>query len=440
MSTSQSTTNHFRPASPVPATSRLRDSCHACAVSKVKCHREKPSCSRCVKRGITCVYVATRRGGRKHSAAVQKGTNNDNPVCPRDTFTVNKTPLVQSLGVRCSTESTVSDVNSISPQEFAYHSPQTTLSSDSGFGLFCNLLSPEEQSLSSLVTDVGTDFGSLDIPFSVSETSSTDIFTDFSFFEDTSAQSTSTLPDATSTDIATSTTDFSRPSTKCTTPSRDNPCLSSSQSEDGPCSSCMEHALSLMGKAFLRSTTSATASAMPTMQDIIDKNKHVIESVGVMLRCSCSNDGYLLAIICLIVLKVLSRYDVAARKGSSPTSDYGNPRCSASSASSSPYRSELTTGPLAVGDHCLDGEDSDRMAAQLVLGELHRVQRLFHQLTTKLEMLAAKKRGDISRGTSLTETEKMPSISALAVDQVGTDIRNRLQWLSKDIIKRLNKE
>ncbi|RYP72747.1 hypothetical protein DL770_007924 [Monosporascus sp. CRB-9-2] len=57
------TTSSSRRSAP-PAGPKLRDSCHACASSKVKCHKEKPTCSRCSKRGITCEYFVIRRGGR----------------------------------------------------------------------------------------------------------------------------------------------------------------------------------------------------------------------------------------------------------------------------------------------------------------------------------------------------------------------------------------
>ncbi|KAK8022718.1 hypothetical protein PG993_013485 [Apiospora rasikravindrae] len=43
----------------------MRDSCRACANSKVKCRREKPTCSRCAKRKVPCEYLPTKRGGRK---------------------------------------------------------------------------------------------------------------------------------------------------------------------------------------------------------------------------------------------------------------------------------------------------------------------------------------------------------------------------------------
>ncbi|KAK3901816.1 hypothetical protein C8A05DRAFT_16058, partial [Staphylotrichum tortipilum] len=40
---------------------KLRDSCTDCASSKVKCSKEKPTCSRCARRGVTCIYMVSRR-------------------------------------------------------------------------------------------------------------------------------------------------------------------------------------------------------------------------------------------------------------------------------------------------------------------------------------------------------------------------------------------
>ena len=70
-------------------TSRLRDSCHACAASKVKCSKEKPTCSRCAKRATRCEYLVTKRPGRRHNSRASDGdvdlamttiTTNDGPV------------------------------------------------------------------------------------------------------------------------------------------------------------------------------------------------------------------------------------------------------------------------------------------------------------------------------------------------------------------------
>lgn len=47
------------------STSKLRDSCQSCALSKIKCPKEKPICSRCESRQMECQYFLTKRPGRK---------------------------------------------------------------------------------------------------------------------------------------------------------------------------------------------------------------------------------------------------------------------------------------------------------------------------------------------------------------------------------------
>ncbi|KAL2179566.1 uncharacterized protein P884DRAFT_195178, partial [Thermothelomyces heterothallicus CBS 202.75] len=44
-----------------PSQRKLRDSCTDCASSKVRCGKEKPTCSRCARRGVACVYLVSRR-------------------------------------------------------------------------------------------------------------------------------------------------------------------------------------------------------------------------------------------------------------------------------------------------------------------------------------------------------------------------------------------
>jgi hypothetical protein len=48
---------------------KLRHSCDACALSKVKCQKQKPTCSRCQRRGVACHYLAIKRSGRRYSSS-----------------------------------------------------------------------------------------------------------------------------------------------------------------------------------------------------------------------------------------------------------------------------------------------------------------------------------------------------------------------------------
>lgn len=210
---------------------------------------------------------------------------------------------------------------------------------------------------------------------------------------------------------------------------------------ESPCS-CLVQALGFMkqlcplpSNAY---TTWATqdldkTSAVPTIQAVITRNEATIEAVSTMLKCSCSQDGYLLSVMSLIIFKVLGWYASIARK---------TPNLHGAQACYSPFEPALNK-PSIVGNYCcLDGADSDRMAAQLVLTELHRVRRLVDQLSSKLKVQAAAKKGrgglGMPEGTDLDNEMALP-LSAVMYDQLDSDLRNRLRALSCEMLDRLRR-
>ena len=48
---------------------KLRDSCDGCSDAKIKCKKEKPACSRCNIKGLTCCYGPSHRSGRRSTSA-----------------------------------------------------------------------------------------------------------------------------------------------------------------------------------------------------------------------------------------------------------------------------------------------------------------------------------------------------------------------------------
>lgn len=442
--------NHaFDAASPVVAqavsTSKLRDSCHACAASKVKCHREKPSCSRCMKRGIPCRYVATRRGGRKLSTSTQnQGTGGDQTLSRRGEAISTSGPM-QLWEMEDSASSEAPNVDFVQPGT-PDHLPslQMDVSYDLDFALFNNLGSTEEQALSPFLMDMTADFASSEVTFSVPETTEVDIFSAPSFSSSITAQGPSATLTTVGKDFASTTTAApSHPGSTATTSSSEDQCPQKSHSKNSSHDSCLTRALELMKRLFQDEAATSGHSSPLTVKSILDNNKQVLRATNAMMKCSCSDDGYLLAIIAMIVSKALGWYDAAVRTALINISDCERPirpPSSSSAPTSSNRNQHLATGSVVVSGYCLDGEDQERMKSQLVLGELHRVQSLVNQLSTKLRSLAAKKRGECPVNGDSPGIEKIPSISATVVDQVGTDLRIRLQWLSKHIIEGLNKE
>jgi hypothetical protein len=59
------TSNSRPPTSHANEPPKMRSSCKACADSKIGCTKERPTCSRCERRDVPCVYMATKRAGRR---------------------------------------------------------------------------------------------------------------------------------------------------------------------------------------------------------------------------------------------------------------------------------------------------------------------------------------------------------------------------------------
>jgi hypothetical protein len=201
---------------------------------------------------------------------------------------------------------------------------------------------------------------------------------------------------------------------------------------DLPCS-CLIRALGLLKQLFPNTSTACTClkkqgfdnitSQLPNIQSIVAENKETIEAISTMLQCPCSKDGYLLAIMSIIVFKVLGWYAAAARK--TPVTDESpSPIKSPSS-----HSEQVLQCPTVVGSYYIDGEDQGRMAAQLVLSELHRVQRLVNLLSKRLK--GADEEDKLSNG------EITSPFPATMLNQLETDLRKRLRGLSLEIVDTL---
>lgn len=178
-----------------------------------------------------------------------------------------------------------------------------------------------------------------------------------------------------------------------------------------------------------------------------------------MLACHCSQDAYLLAIMAHIVFKALGWYAVAApptpsvtpttspsSKGdgsasiSSDSNNNSGGRSSStrrsSTAISSSYLEQVNWQAGRVGRYRLDGDDSGRMAAQLVPSELHRVQSLVKELVAKLKAQSGTEWPSVSAG-NIAEQQPISPISGAILDLLGVDLRKRLKELSVEIVRSL---
>lgn len=233
--------------------------------------------------------------------------------------------------------------------------------------------------------------------------------------------------------------------------------------ETSPCG-CLVQALDLLKKLSTGSTSSRTAFSSPdavlgtdmprtanggSAQTIVFENKQSMEAVSNKLACSsCVEDGFLLTVISMIVLKVLERYAAVAQaqphktgKNEPEADKPARPSINTTSGSDDWMRT-----PSHARDGLYDEDGSGRVAAQLVLSELHRVQRLVNQLSPKLKGPKEREGQNIApkmrywgRPRAAGDGDRMALTSILAgtLDQMERDVRKSLSTLSAEIINGL---
>ncbi|KAI0536941.1 hypothetical protein GGR58DRAFT_473325 [Xylaria digitata] len=513
---------------------KLRDSCHVCASTKVKCPKEKPKCSRCTKRGIVCKYYPTRRGNRKPevtnspSPGREDGAEGRPPDCTpsppallpdsaaaRSSITVEPTrpsppiaswfaPSEPSLLASASANSPerpcLASVGpdaaqpaapASSPPPSAVHNEphQEPFSpADLMHDLTMGASQPEPDlpflmnfDLEPTVLDAsdmghldffGTELedctmGNSDITSEsalrmLSPASKDDLFVDPAL---TRAQELRI--DANSFLFATG-----RPATKT---------AGVSQAARPPSScSCMAQMLALMSKFF-----QGPGDQQLPVEQVVSHNDAIVETITATLNCPCSDDCYLLVIMSLLVLKALDRYVVATtqqqqQQGSTAAK---RDRLFGNRASEEPTASSLQTGVTASStpsltsslsskksgkrgggrenhrasiDSCgMEGNERNRMAGQLVLSKLHRVQRLVSQLSQKLSDQQVEPGGPLASNSpldmmvrsvfaagSVRDEGAMSNtpLSSTLLHQFLSDIRARLKGLASRIVDGLQRE
>lgn len=213
-----------------------------------------------------------------------------------------------------------------------------------------------------------------------------------------------------------------------------------------------------------------------TIQSVIAQNERIVEAMDAILQCPCSHqDGYLLTVLSLVLFKILDWYTAAGRAvptvatATATGSTAGcydttynklyisaphNPCCDIQRLSRSSSSSQFIAGSL-----CLDGEDSGRVAAQMVLSELHRAQRLVNKLSARFKGHGTGRGGGaaggnepvaaaaaamplLSNGTT-SNTDGMDVLcdgkgtwpfSSTMFDQLEADLRRRLRTVSLVIV------
>jgi hypothetical protein len=403
---------------------RLKDSCTACAKSKLKCSRDKPMCRRCEHRGLDCFYSPSQRAGRTSSAAAAAAARQRprSPLTPNTT--TSPTPEAQNAPPN---KAPTSRSPVYGPFNFfeAINSYGDDRTRDSDAA---HLLGLDDLNFDTAMSD------SMDFPMM-------DNFDLGSIFpgQSNAVQSSPTNFDGFSSLIG----NFANASL----PTGPPPSPFSMQDSDHThffedkrptfvrTHSCFNVALNILTVLLSSSPTACTQSLsrsqdspLPTINSVVAKNKVTIEAISAMLICPCSLDEHLAAVISLIAFKVMAWYAAAARDAPQ-SSSYSSVSSTSGESTVSSWPEQVLHMPTTVGKYHLDGADQIRMRAQLVLSELHRVQRLVELLSKRLENV--RQRTDATSGTESTGIFE-DTISASIFVQLEADLRRRLLAVSKE--------
>jgi hypothetical protein len=191
-----------------------------------------------------------------------------------------------------------------------------------------------------------------------------------------------------------------------------------------------------------------------TIEVVIENNKQILETVQAVLECQCADDEYVVSFVCLIVIRVLRWYIVVARdppaypqdQALSTTSSEGSGLDSRRPSVSS-SEEDLLHLPGFVSSYCVHGQQ--RMAAQLVLNELYRVQRVVSLIGRRLESSRHQLIGNDFGGSTSPFSSSLlepsggllpmagtatPALSTSTLSHLGEDLRSRLRDVASEII------
>ncbi|EUC32420.1 hypothetical protein COCCADRAFT_98812 [Bipolaris zeicola 26-R-13] len=391
---------------------KLRDSCDACAASKVKCHKQKPTCSRCQRRGTPCHYQVNKRAGRRPDSAAFPSLATlmlqwepfDFDSSFSTTTTISSTHWTDNDTYMHQLLTPTPFFSGDNSSQSAYDWTSTTPSND--IFMAQSMHAATMSCTSSSSPGLGSDAAS---PVNLARDLDDNLPSSVSLWAPT-VHKTSTVDTP---PLLESCTESQSSASNATIPALDT---------------CLTHATKIMQQQFHQPTFGSPNISCkllkqdgvinatgPALDLVIEANKRYINQVGTMLQCQCSADGYLLTIISLIIFKILDSYGAAASE------------------------SEVRKAKANAAE-----EDAQRVAAQRVMGELHRVQRLVKQLATHTKRYISTESPEMTPGVftlcgQQEEGEASFPFSTVKLYQLETVMKKRLRSLSLKLAVHLRK-
>ncbi|KAF2211615.1 hypothetical protein CERZMDRAFT_98496 [Cercospora zeae-maydis SCOH1-5] len=384
-------------------TVKLRDSCEICASAKVRCSKEKPSCSRCINRGLKCEYGLSRRNGRS-------ATNSSSNIHVQDHSNATHAQLAVPSTQRGSGKQNrhvgwIEDRADVPTED---HRPIAM-----------------SQTMPHTVAGFAPD-ASMNVPFT----------------QEVSNPNVLMLPNDADMDYFMMNSDVS------TWTDMQN-AWTASMCEPDNC--CLSTALDLLRQLSITEASKACPRRgmpeqipPPTLEMAATMNRTIIASLNTILQCSCSLNGNLLTIISLVTFKLIA-WCAAAAKNTPRADSLMSPAETRSSRAPIALKDLLRSPPVGL-DGLIDvvgasGNGQIQAVAQTMLDDLYRVQDLVNLFSQRLNM-ARRRRSAVGGGSAgsdiqaaMYNTSTMLSESVSA--QLESDLRRRLRAVNFETVQLL---
>lgn len=367
---------------------KLKFSCDACAKSKLKCGRQQPTCQRCSKQGVPCVYSPARRTGKRRARPSLRSSVSQR--CPA--VSASDVPsLGGQLGLRdlsISAPSSIEEAASLhlssfwEPRFFVQHA-ESLRAPDYSHRLAMTAM--EDRQLHAWKTYGAESRGSLGLGIGAFP-----VWNDSTYIEsnpnlnlasETASGLDSFALDPPAGSDSGSLADDRKATLNCLTmrdlaESKKSPSPTHTTPNDTPIAvreSCALLAVSILRDVHNPSTPCASASYFPNSRNydidyMLQTATEATEKAMTILQCRCSLDSHLTLLLTLISSEILSSYELIAQK----IMEYWNPVSTKSnSASNLP-----TSLPINIGSFKLDAADERKMILQLILIKLGKVRDL----------------------------------------------------------------
>nr|POE78413.1 monodictyphenone cluster transcription factor [Quercus suber] len=448
----------------------LRSSCDICAASKIGCTKEKPACSRCLKRGLPCNYSLNKRPGRPLSEPQPPSAATASPVATKRTqhVTANYPPTPQpSSSSSIDSECDASRLGACTIPLASFSADQVKASHGKDDG--GNTLPAIEalSSSSSVIPAVTPSFPDLELAHACDfglEGACFDMDVDvghFDYWNNSATILPGTVSDTQNTGFenifscASTERSLQEPWSSSTWPSTQGGSLSGQIHFTPESGSVLDPALIGVDSLPPRRDTSrpscahlslaiammhqpspqqaarlGTLQTSTTVQATMIRIEANIDKVFHMLRCSCGSDAYVVVMLAMNTFKILDWFEAAASLESWRTRD------SLDSSAVSPF-SDVE-----------EDEDESLLAAQKILSKLHRVQSLVGLLSERIQALVpTASQHDVDVPSRNMDVVERSLRDPTAIDtplprfaffrNLELDLRTRTRNLAQNVIKRL---